>query len=122
MWKLASDGWKSYLEERLATLQEERNRSLNTPKTANIDELFDEAVGLEGVSDAWYWSGMSKKRAKEKLDEYVSLRGDIAHRGAVDGVQRDKVEDFLGHVERLVGKTDVKINEFVSGVCGSAIY
>lgn len=121
-WELADDGWKRYLAARLTRFQQARNRGLNTPKASNIESLFSDAIGLERVSADWYWAGMSRDRARQKLNEFVSLRGDIAHRGAVPGVQRGRVESFLNHVERLVGKTDGTVNAFVLRECGSALH
>src|SRR5205823_2924838 len=82
VWDLAGDGWKTRVLARLAALREERNRKLNTPKSAAIDQLFLEGIGLAAVSNSWRWSGMSSEKAKKKLDKYVSVRGAIAHRGA----------------------------------------
>src|SRR5262249_14403278 len=52
VWKLSDSGWKSYLTNRLATLQEERNRKLNTPRATNINELFVEALGISKISSS----------------------------------------------------------------------
>jgi len=100
IWKLADDGWRDVLKSRLAELQEERNRRLNTPKTAYIDELFEDAVGIPKVSAQWRWNKMSAKRAKEKLDEFVSLRGEVAHRGrALENVSKAQVRAYYRHVK-----------------------
>lgn len=58
VWKLADDGWKKHLSTRTKAMTEERNRKLNTPKTSNIKDLFDTAIGLPDVPSAWYWSGI----------------------------------------------------------------
>jgi hypothetical protein len=65
---------------------------------------------------------MSAEKARKKLDEYIELRGAIAHRGTVSGVTRDHVEDFLNHIERLVPKTDAKVNRFVTDESGVSLY
>jgi hypothetical protein len=121
-WKLAGDGWKAYVVGRLAQLELQRNRGLNTPKADQIDALFSDTIGLSKLSSAWYWSAMSAEKARTKLDGYVALRGSIAHRGSVAGVQRDLVEDFLNHVKRLVAKTEVRVNRFVSDASGRALF
>jgi RiboL-PSP-HEPN len=121
-WELAGDGWKSYVLSRLSRLEFERNRSLNTPRTGNIDALFAESIGLFNLSTAWYWNAMSVERASAKLDAYIELRGAIAHRGAVSGVTRDGVGDFLNHVERLVAKTDARVSKFATAESGTPLY
>jgi len=122
-WALADDGWRNVLEKRLERLQEERNRKLNTPKTAQIDELFERGLGIPHISASWYWEGMSKAQAAKKLDDYVALRGAIAHRGSGTGsVSKVQVNAYYGHVTRLVGKTGGKVNSTVKKVTGSALW
>jgi hypothetical protein len=122
-WSLAGDGWRTVLESRLAILREKRNRNLNTPKTSNIDDLFLRAVGEASVSAAWYWSGMSRARAAEKLDEFVSLRGEVAHRGsAAATLSKNQVLAYFNHVSRLVDRTDVRINRRMRAATGRPLY
>lgn len=47
IWEIADGKWKNYLQSRLAMLQEERNRKLNTPKPDYIDQLFESVVVLK---------------------------------------------------------------------------
>lgn len=122
VWQLAGDGWRQCLKDRLARLQDERNRRLNTPKADRIDELFDEALGVSKVSGAWYWPGMSKSNARQKLDHLVSLRGDVAHRGAASrSVKRSDVSNYYNHIKRLVGKTGGRVSKEVKSVTGKSL-
>jgi hypothetical protein len=114
VWRLAGDGWRGVLSSRLESLRQERNRRLNTPKAEQIDELFERALGIARMSRAWYWAGMSANNAAEKLDRYVTLRGEIAHRGTpVRSVPKNQVVDYYTHVKRLVAKTDQRVNKLV---------
>lgn len=107
------------LSARLAALKEERDRQLNTPKTKQIDDLFERALGLTGISKSWHWGRMSARRAGEKLDEYVILRGSIAHRGSgAAAVRKYQVDDYYDHVKYLVGKTDARISDVVKAATG----
>jgi hypothetical protein len=121
-WRLAGDGWKRHVTRRLDDLRVDRNRGLNAPKAANIQTLFDGALGIDDITANWFWSNMSRTRARDKLNEYVTLRGEIAHRGSVPGVQKGRVEGFLNHVARLAAKTDDTVNEFVESQCGTPLY
>jgi len=95
-WKLAGRGWKRELRSRLKGLQAQRNLSLNTPKAPQVDRFFETALGIPEVSDSWRWPGMNATRARAKLDEYVSLRGDIAHRGeTASGVRKKRVKSSV---------------------------
>jgi len=123
IWDLADDGWKARVKTRLAALTEERNRKLNTPKSANIDDMFSDAIGLINVSDGWYWQKMSSESAKQKLDIYVSLRGSIAHRGVgLSSCTKSQVRDYFGHVKELVSKTGGRVNSFVKGITGNGLW
>jgi hypothetical protein len=118
VWKLSDTGWRAVLKSRLADLQAERNRRLNTPKTAQIDDLFLKALGIPKVSDNWHWpKKMTVSRATAKLDKYVELRGAIAHRGAAAAsVRKSQVTDYFKFVKRLVGQTGGAVYRHVRAV------
>ena len=67
-WKIADDGWRKYLNDRLSKLKELRNWDLNTPKSDQIDKLFLQAIGIPKISSAWHWpKKMTVQRAAAKL-------------------------------------------------------
>lgn len=114
-WKLSDDGWREYLRKHLADLKTERDRKMNTPKTAQIDALFKEAVGISKISSKWNWAKkMTVGRATEKLDRFVTLRGAIAHRGS-DGksVTKAQVTDYFEFIKKLVALTGGAVNNHV---------
>ncbi len=111
LWVVADDGWRALLKSRLADLQAERNRKLNTPKTENIDELFLSALGIEEVSASWMWAKTTPSMARAKLDKFVTLRGAIAHRGkASESVTKNDVEKYLELVKNLAAETGASVN------------
>jgi len=123
MWQLADDGWRNLLKKRQSELQEERNRRLNTPKADRIDEFFQFALGIGDISDSWVWSGMSAERAREKLDGYVALRGEIAHRGAAaKPVSKTTVKDYYNHIRHLAFETGITINLAMRKATGRRLY
>jgi len=123
VWKLSGDGWRPVLEQRLTDMQAERNRKLNTPKTAQIDDLFLRALGIPKISRRWFWSGMSAGAASSKLDKYVELRGSIAHRGAASStVRKGEVTDYYELVKRLVAKTGGRVNTEVKSATGKPLW
>jgi hypothetical protein len=66
---------------------------------------------------------MSATQAREKLDRYITLRGEIAHRGMpADKVKKAAVTDFFGHVEHLVRLTGGKANSHVTSATGKALW
>ena len=118
-WRLASDGWKAHLRHRLTALRQQRNRDWNTPKTANVDQFFADALGIPKVSDGWQWWRVNPKMARRRLDLIVTLRGDIAHRGTTLAyVEKARVTRALNHVRHLVEATDAKVASELKSMTG----
>jgi hypothetical protein len=67
---MSGDGWKTVYMD----IAKEQVASLNTPKRRNIDILFLKLIGFQEASGAW-------TLGEAAVDEFVSARGDIAHRG-----------------------------------------
>jgi hypothetical protein len=123
VWNLADAQWRTVLKARLANLAAQRNRKLNTPKSENIDQLFESAIGLNAVSDSWKWGKLSPAKSRTKLDKYVTLRGEVAHRGsAATSCKKKDVLSFFSHVQRLVSKTAGRVDGHVKAVTGTALW
>ena len=124
VWSLCGEGWKQILKARLDRLREDRNKKLNTPKTQNIDDLFKQSIGLSSVSSSWRWAKkMTVSRAREKLDKFVALRGEIAHRGKpANSVTKAQVEDYFSFLKQLVSKTGSAVNSHVKKVTGKPLW
>ena len=124
LWKIADDGWRTYLKDRLSELQARRNRRLNTPKSENIDELFRSAVGISKISSEWRWAKkMTAMRARRKLDKYVTLRGAIAHRGQYsESVKKAYVDDYFSFIKKLASKTGGAVNRHVESITERSLW
>ncbi len=119
VWDIADGGWRQVLQARLATLQAARNRKLNTPKSDNIDQLFETALGIPDMSASWKWHKMTVAKARAKLDRFVTLRGEIAHRGqAGASCTKKQVTSYLSHIESLVPLTGAKVGGFTQAITG----
>ncbi|MCW2931944.1 MAG: hypothetical protein JWM19_2906 [Actinomycetia bacterium] len=120
-WKLAGDGWRTVLVDRLEGLQELRNRRLNSPRTQQVNDLFREALGIENISRSWHWASISPERAAEKLDEYIVIRHEVAHRGSsTDRIWQYDINDYYSHVWNLVGRTAAEVARVLADVTGIA--
>ena len=110
VWEIADDGWKTVLQKhRDATLQNWLG-SFNTPKTAQINALYEELLGLKNLSSKWYWQKMSKETAQRKLDDFITVRGDIAHRlNTTSTVKKGLGIKYLRHIEGLVDCCEMAI-------------
>ncbi len=58
-------------------------KTFNTPNSRNIKRLFEPLLNRD-VTEAWKWDNFDPKRAREKLNEYISLRGNVVHRALCD--------------------------------------
>ncbi len=119
VWQLAGEGWRDLLRTRLSDLQEERNRRLNTPKSANIDEFFKQALGIEKMSSNWATPQATAEENASQLDAFIELRNAIAHRGLPDvSVPKIQVKRFNNHVQRLAMQTETAVEGLIEGSIG----
>ncbi len=123
IWKIADDGWKKYLREKLLNYKEVRDRSFNTPKSAQTEEFVNKVVGLPKITESWVFDDFTAKKSKEKLDNLIEIRGQIAHRGKLG--QKISKEWLLCHVKflrKIVSKTGGKINMHIKKATGQSLW
>lgn len=102
--QLAGDGWKTvYLD-----MVNESVAALNTPKHHNIDQLFHDFVGIPKLSDCWTLGTAA-------VDDFVTARGAVAHRGADSGYIKVKKlsETYKPHIDQTAVETDNAISTFI---------
>ena len=102
--ELAGSGWKDVYRE----VANGWVNGLNTPKSTILDQGFNTLLGLEGLSQNW-------SHGAETVDKFVSVRGDVAHRGSDVGsihmnVLRDKYQVQLSE---CAVQTDNAITLFI---------
>jgi len=120
-WDLAGDGWKKSLRDNKKEVLARTVGSLNTPKTAQVNELFSKTIGLKDLSSSWYWSGRSVSKTTSALDALVALRGSVAHRVSTSrNVTLKNVRDSRGLVFRLSVKSHNRACEFLTAQVGSS--
>ena len=99
-WDLAGDGWKQACRNNLKEVLARTTGALNTPKTAQVDELFEKVIGIRKISGNWSWKGRAATASQKALDELIGLRGTIAHRvTTAQSVRKSDVQvgrDLLG--------------------------
>ncbi|HEX2740939.1 MAG TPA: HEPN domain-containing protein [Rubrobacter sp.] len=107
IWELAGSGWRNVLIDHRDLILSRWLRDFNTPKSEQVRTLFAEMLNLRDVTSCWVWSDMTSEQACAKLNDYISIRGNIAHRTKHDEVvHKNMGKDFLSHVVKLVEKTD----------------
>ena len=123
VWDLADGGWRLKVKARLKDFADARSRNLNTPKAEHIEDLFEKAVGLCSVSRSWRWKRKTVERIRDKLNDYVTLRGSIAHRGSARvSCTKAQVEEYFDLVKALVARTGGAVNRFAHKVTGKLMW
>ncbi len=91
----------------------------NTPNTDQIRQLFSDALGLPDIQQAWEWSGVTATRSRERLQEVMEFRHQIAH-----GVNPRPVVDtqfartLIQFFERLARCTDTRVRQHLAADLG----
>lgn len=123
IWNISDGKWRIVLRDNFVSLKTERNKTFATPKSSNVNSLFESAVGLSNMASNWRWAGMKATQAALKLNEFVSKRGDIAHRGSsTTTVKKSEVVDYLNHVTKLAAKTGDAVKKHVKGITGQDLW
>lgn len=118
-WELAGDGWKKALRDNLKGYLGKTTGSWNTPRSDNVDSLFEQTLGLTGISKSWAWRGTTANAAKSRLDRLVILRGAIAHRvEATSSVRLKDVENARELVCRLAIKSHNRVRQHLIDTIG----
>lgn len=119
-WSLAGDGWKSAMKGNLKGILAKTTGVLNTPKTEQVNELFNKTVGLPKISSSWFWQKKSITTNEQFLDDLVVLRGSIAHRVmASKPVSKRHVVQVIDFVSMLAMKSHNATNQYVKKAIGA---
>lgn len=70
--ELADDGWKN-LWKGYATNE---TNLLNTPNSENLNKIFKRFLGIEDFTLMWH------KKSISQIDDFIKIRGEIAHNGS----------------------------------------
>lgn len=122
IWDLADDGWRTALRARAKLLTDDDDRSLNTPKPRQVKDFFDQNVGIADITAAWLWHKNDQQRTTQLLNDFVVLRGAIAHRRSpAGGVRKKKATDGLDLVLRLAEKSAECVSDHLLKHTGVAL-
>jgi hypothetical protein len=121
LWVLADAGWRGHLMAHKESTLKNWLGGFNTPKVAQVNNLYVELLGIPKLSDAWYWAGINAASVEKKLDEFIQLRGDIAHRlKSSTAVNKFRGTSYLSHVSSIVDCCEKKVAEHLSAQTGVA--
>ena len=118
-WRLAGNGWKTEVSSNANDVIQSMTGRWNTPKTAPIVDLFEKALGISNISTSWHWHKNTAQATTKRLDDFVTLRGEIAHRQkAKDTVKKKDATDFYDHACRLADKIDDEVEKVLFAATG----
>lgn len=114
VWELAGDGWKQILTNHSADVIKRFIGNFNTPRPEKIDDLFESLIGLKSLSSHWSWKGISVRMTSYKLNQLVTLRGEIAHRVAANvSVTKSTTIYYKDFIQRLAVKSHNTVGVFL---------
>ncbi len=91
----------------------------NTPNTDQVRQLFSDGIGLADIQLSWTWPGVTHPQARERLQEVMEFRHQIAHgvnpRPAVDLQFARNLPAFF---QKLAGRTDDRVRQHLTADLG----
>jgi len=130
---MAMTAWETYVEDRLLEAAERRLngltdtsiaafvktklseeiKRLHNPTSEKSLQLFRDFAGVE-LSESWTWNNFDAKTARQRLDEYIKLRGDVVHRSRpipsgptqADPVKKEDLKSAISFLKSLVQATE----------------
>jgi hypothetical protein len=137
---MAMTAWETYVEDRVSEAAaerlsaigdasiaafvqsrlEEEIKRLHNPTSEKTVQLFRDYAGVD-LSDKWCWNGVDAKVARDRLNQYIKLRGDVVHRSRTitqgppqaDPVKKDDLEKAIRFLKHLVQTTDAVLRPSV---------
>jgi RiboL-PSP-HEPN len=116
VWEIADAGWRNVLlRHRDETLKRSVGR-LNTPRPKQVDELFSDLLGIAKISTCWRWHNVQNDAITQRLEDLVTMRGEIAHRVVSSrAVLKRDVETAAELVQCLAVTTSNTVRKFLIG-------
>jgi len=120
LWRLAGRDWKEVLRDNLKGFKGENIEKFHWPKWEGVEGLFNKVLGLPKLTRNWAWEKSNCETTRKKLNHFVDLRSDIAHRGkASRKIKLKDVNDFLNPILRIADKMEETVAEHLKA-CRSA--
>lgn len=130
---MAMTAWETYVEDRvleaasfrlsgladssIATLVQskldEEIKRLHNPTSDKAIQLFRDYAGVD-MTAQWQWNNFDAKTVRERLNQYIKLRGDVVHRSRpitqgppqAHPVTKEDLEKAISFLKNLVGATE----------------
>ncbi len=133
---MAMTAWETYVEDRVmeaagarlhglkdssigafvqGKLNEEIKR-LHNPTSDKTIQLFRDYANVD-LTEKWAWNNFDPKTVRERLNQYIKLRGDVVHRSrtvvpgppAAHPVTKEDLQKVIRFLRALVAATEVAL-------------
>ena len=86
----------------------------NNPNVNNVRTLIADTLGLQDITQHWYWQRTSAQQARDRLTEAINFRHQVAHgvnpRPTIHNSYSQGLPDFF---RRLGERTDFGIRDYL---------
>lgn len=134
---MAMTAWETYVEDRVMEAASERLRGLadssiatfvksklddeikrlHNPTSDKTLQLFRDYAGVD-LTEKWIWNNYDAKLVRERLNQYMKLRGDVVHRSRAltsgpsqaHPVTKDDLEKVIRFLRNLVAATEMAMD------------
>lgn len=102
-----------------ATVRSQVGR-FNNPNVQHTRDLIRDCIGLLDITASWAWQGTSSQRARERLEEAITLRHQVAHGVTPRPIIHNQqyARRLPGLFERLGTRTDAGITAYLDNEFG----
>jgi hypothetical protein len=109
--ELAGEGWRAFYICQVI----DETKSLNTPKSANLQSLYSKCLGEVDVMSYW---GIDYKR----IDDFVKTRGEIAHNGRNSPyISASSLNQYISMIEQVASEHDNAFCDYLKTACSSTL-
>jgi hypothetical protein len=133
---MAMTAWETYVEDRVQEAAEQRLsglkdssisafvkgkleeeiKRLHNPTSDKTIQLFRDYAGCE-LTEKWGWNNYQPKLVRERLNQYMKLRGDVVHRSRASNgdtstahpVKKEDLERAISFLKELVRVTEAAL-------------
>jgi hypothetical protein len=133
---MAMTAWETYVEDRviesansrLQALQDgtignfvksklnEEIKRLHNPTSEKTIQLFRDYANVD-LTDKWCWNNHDSKMVRERLNQYMKLRGDVVHRSrtvtagppGAHPVTKEDLQKVIRFLKALVATTEAAL-------------
>ena len=107
--ELAGDGWRTLY---VAVVRDETS-ALNTPKSEKLKSLYERLIGVPDVTVFWSVGG-------KPIDDFVSTRGDIAHKGRkAEYIAAGTLSFYIEQIITTASEHDNAVCDYLKSAAGT---